>query len=148
VKSLWSLWSGVVLGLFAVAFTAAMVWAQSLTNRDVCTDYQHQVTSFSTASPTSKLVTGTATTTIYVCAIHFNQSVAYASPSVTFYGGTGSTCGTGTSTLGAYGSNVTGLTQNVGGGMTTILNAGTGNNLCEVTTATTFANGTIEYVLK
>lgn len=133
--------------LCGFALMGAVAFAQSLQLNDVCGAFQHQSVAFSTASPTSKLISGASGTTIYVCKIHISTAIAYASPALTLYSGTGSTCGTGTVTEGTFGSaTVAGANADIGDGAHTILNTAVGANLCSVTSGTTFGNGTIEYV--
>src|SRR5215469_8117750 len=92
-------WMMVIIGLFGVAFTAAIVWAQATTNQDKCAVFQHSTVALPTtaATPTAKLIAGVTGKTIYICAIHLSTVATGATPAISnLFSGTGTTCGTGT----------------------------------------------------
>lgn len=137
----------VVMSVFALA-TVGLCLAQSNTFQDVCATYQHQSVKFANATPTAKLVTGGTNSTIYVCAIHVAQA-AGATPGLTLTNGTtvsGTPCATGGGTLGVYGGGTAGYTNNIGNGMTTVLQVPSGTDLCALTATAAFPAGSIEYV--
>jgi hypothetical protein len=139
----------ILMALCGVLFISAAAYAQPVNNEDDCATYQHlSVALAANATPTAKLVTGQAGRTIYVCALHISQNVVGATPLITFYSGTGTTCGTGTVTEGAYSAGAAGTTNNIGTGATSMIVGVLGGDLCTVGNTTAVPQGSIEYVIR
>ena len=142
----------ILLSICALLFVCAVAYAQSVSLQDVCAgQYQHKSVALPTtaATPTAKLIAGATGTTIYVCALHVTALAAGATPALTFYTGTGTTCGTGTSQLGQYGqSGTAGVEKDIGSGSTTLFNSATGSDLCLTAVPAQTILGTVEYVQK
>jgi len=139
-----------LLALFGTFLMAAVANAQPVNNEDDCATYQHlSVALAANATPTQKLISGQSGRTIYVCALHLSQNVAGATPLITFYSGTGTTCLTGGTTLGAYGGGAAAnSTVNVGTGLGTVMTGNLSGDLCTVGNTAEIPQGSIEYVIR